>query len=222
MRWVPDKRYGLGQRPHYETSEIDEICEDQITSFLIQKNGCLMFPIGTDDIEVLLEKVTSDFNPYADLPSDVEGKTRFLKIGNPEVQISNRLSADYLSNRRRTTLTHELGHVKFHSDLWRENEKEISCNRENIENAKSNDWMEWQAYYASGAYLMPKTHALALIDEIYGYKESHLPFLDTSSAGHVLTVYAIRKFDVSKAAAIVRLKQLNMITNNQDIAKVIR
>src|SRR4029077_8999092 len=85
-------------------------------------------------------------------------------------KISNRLSEDSrMENRLRTTLTHEYGHVKFHSPLWeadsatadlfgkRPERMSISCKRENIVGATEYDWMEWQAGYVCGAVLMPHT-----------------------------------------------------------------
>jgi hypothetical protein len=59
--------------------ELDEECERIIMEFLKQKYGGADFPIGTDDLSVLIEQ-KADLGSYADLSheeGDVEGVTEF-------------------------------------------------------------------------------------------------------------------------------------------------
>ena len=84
------------------------------------------------------------------------------------MNIAERLAADErYSNRLRTTLTHEYGHVRFHAYLWemeppgpdllrRDPRASMQvCYRDKILDAAQSDWMEWQAGYVCGALLMP-------------------------------------------------------------------
>ena len=232
MKWVPDNTGRFKYRPYYEAGEIDCICDELITGFLREKYGSVKMPILTDDIELLIESKTSDFDPYADLTEEgknVEGMTEFYKDFEPAIFISESLSHHYFQeNRRRTTLTHELGHVIIHAPLWTYNElwtdnsdkQPIRCNRENIENASVNDWMEWQAYYASGAYLMPISQITLVATEVVDLVKDSGPFYVDSSPGRGLIDRVKKTFHVSGAATRVRLQQLGYITNDLEKATI--
>jgi hypothetical protein len=122
MRWVPDSTGRFGVRPQYTGAELDAECERNVDGFLTVRYGKVNFPISTDDLTIMLEQATFDFDLYADLRSlgaDVEGVTEFSSDRLPCVRISKELSLDCRSQRRlRTTLAHEYAHVKLHSFLW--------------------------------------------------------------------------------------------------------
>ena len=81
-----------------------------------------------------------------------------------------------------------------------------SCNRGTIINAMSQDWMEWQAGYASGAYLIPRTAVVGLFGEPGGR------WLDQASVEGVEMIERVTaEFGVSDAAARVRLEQMKYL-----------
>jgi len=122
MIWVKDKTGRFAQRPHYEPSELDLECESMMAEFLRGRHGKVCYPVSTDDLTVLIEKHVENLDLYADLSAegtDVEGVTDFLLGKRPRVRISgNLVTRDWMANRLRTTLTHELGHVKFHTFMF--------------------------------------------------------------------------------------------------------
>lgn len=203
------------QRPHYEQGELDIECEKIICEFLRSIYGKIEFPITTDDITKLIEKHTSDFDQYADLSEygeNVEGLTEFFPKGKPKVSVTARLSeASNYENRFRTTMTHELGHVIFHDYLYKMELIETGaasiqiCKRDDIisksKYAGSRDWMEWQAGYACGAFLMPASHLRKTVDN---YRAAY--GLDAEG----LIEAVMTGFQVSKDAARVRL----IVTNH--------
>ena len=233
MKWIPDNTGRFSIRPYYEPGEIDAACDTFITEFLQKKYGCAKMPLRTADLETLLEIRTSDFDPYADLEhegDDIEGVTYFVKDNLPAVKISEELSIHHWQeNRRRTTLAHELGHVVFHSELANKNLltknddpslQSIRCNRQNITAAKEVDWLEWQAYYASGAYLMPRFYVNDLAKQIFDLVKLNWPFLISSSLGYGFVSRVVNACKVSKAAAQVRLIQMGYLTNDKAIATI--
>lgn len=226
MRWVRDKTGRFPQRPHYDPLELDYACESAITEFLSAKYGSPRYPVSTNDLEILVEGETQDFDLYADLSheeGDIEGMTVVIPGQRPKVYISKLLSEDARrENRLRTTLTHELGHVKFHSPLgkWtapRLFEEEVGsivirCKRETMLEARVSDWMEWQAGYASGAFLIPIS---ALARFMGAFSERHGttgPVALTTPEGRELIGRLAFEFQVSHDAARVRLMQRGYVT----------
>jgi len=227
VKYVRDTTGRFSQRPHYKPEELDRECEQIVNQFLTQRYGKIEFPIQTDDLTLLIEQVTEDFDPYVDLShygSDVEGVTEFSLGRKPSVKISQQLSNDdRRENRLRTTLTHEYGHVRFHAYLWeiepptvdllRQNplaNKQV-CKRDGILDASQTDWMEWQAGYICGAILMPVS---AVRKVVGGYQEAHNLFgtIGTSSPrGQALIGEIQRSFQVSSDAARVRLVKLKTL-----------
>jgi len=170
MRYVRDTVHGFRERLHYEGGELDAMFENAGVDFLKEKYGKAEYPISTDDLTMLIEKDVADLDQYADLSQygeGVEGMTEFPRSGKPRVAISHTVHRH--ENRLRTTLSHEYGHVRLHAYLFAlvdrqlrfgQNRKPnaIYCLRDAMLPAGKRDWMEWQAGYASGAALMPKTH----------------------------------------------------------------
>lgn len=169
MKWLPDLTGRFAQRPYYEDDELDRECEGIVSAFLRRKHGTVAYPIATNDLTILIEGEVATLDLFADLSVEgegVEGMTEFFRLGKPAVQLAAELSEPRREHRLRTTLTHELGHVKFHGFLWTFETPEFPqgggkaaksprCHRESIIGARQADWLEWQAGYASGAFLIP-------------------------------------------------------------------
>lgn len=231
VKEVPDKTGRFPRRPFYRPEDLDIACEHIITKFLHSLHGKVEFPISTEDLKRLIEKDTSDLDCYADLSefgADVEGVTLFSASSKPEVRISSALTEDERrENRLRTTLTHEYGHVHFHSYLFElrnqpsllaqtTTEDKIICKRDGILNAKEIDWMEWQAGYVCGAILMPKSYVTRHIQK---FREQN-QFLGSIGLGSkeadTLISEITSVFQVSREAAKIRLLKLNHLTTNPE------
>jgi hypothetical protein len=229
MKWVPDKTGRFPKRPHYLPEELDEECEQIVRALLQQKYGRVELPIKTDDLTVLIEQ-KADLDSYADLSEeegDVEGVTEFTPGQRPTVRISTTLTAPYLENRLRTTLTHEYGHVHFHQFMFEVETRPRSlfgddaqpaankCKRDNIVNASETDWMEWQAGYVCSAILMP---AGPLIDTVQTFRKENGLVLSNlalnSEAGQRLIETVAARFQTSRDAARVRLLKKRILTDS--------
>lgn len=169
MKWYSDPTGRFPQRPYYEGEELDRECEGIVAAFLRREHGAAIYPITTNDLTILIEREVASLDLYADLSAEgegVEGMTEFFRRGKPAVHVAAELSKPEREHRLRTTLTHELGHVKFHHFLWTfetlpaphgggQAAPPPRCHRETIIGARQADWLEWQAGYASGALLIP-------------------------------------------------------------------
>jgi len=231
VKYISDKTGRFPSRPHYLPEELDHECEQVVTAFLKSLYGVVEFPISTDDITRLIEKQVSYLDSYADLSEfgrDVEGVTEFHPGDKPTVQISTRLTEDeQRENRLRTTLTHEFGHVHFHAPLFEKDHDQLSllvvdpqqniiiCKRDGILDAPSYDWMEWQAGYVCGAFLMPKSHLVRCVAEFANEMSAIYPVDPSSQVGYELIGLVAGKFQVSKDAARVRLSQLKYLVKGQ-------
>ena len=227
MRWVRDLTGRFAQRPHFETGELDAECERLVTEFLKKRCGTVTFPISNDDLQVLVEEHASDLDLYADLSDrgdDVEGVTVFERDGRPRVLIAKHLSEQPWShNRLRTTLTHELGHAHFHNLLYQVAEQpelfssdvgtrpQPECHRDQMHTLSTVDWMEWQAGYACGAFLIPRSHALKVVRHMRDVNTSEAIPNETSVLGQGIITEVATTFDTSKDASRVRLIQLGYV-----------
>jgi hypothetical protein len=206
---------------------LDSECETLISDFLRQRHGHVAYPIATDDLTVLLENLAASLDLYADLTTegpDVEGVTDFFPGKKPAVRISARLCDGRMENRLRTTLTHELGHVKLHTFMFDGGGETLPlfgasrppgnrCKRDTIIGASQSDWMEWQAGYACGAFLMPATALASTIRAFVvdgGYPASR--FATGSAEGRNLIDIVMSTYTVSSDAARVRLEQRGTLT----------
>ncbi len=229
MKWIRDKSGRFPQRPYYEDHELDLECESVITSFLLEKYGKVVYPLTTNDLTILVEQSTSDLDLYADLSkegNDVEGMTLFMPTGKPKVYVTQRLSDQVnRENRLRTTLAHEFGHVKLHGFLTATGQPSffgatsqtliIKCKRDTIIGATETDWMEWQAGYASGAYLMPITPIREMTQQAFEKANSPSVEMTSSPVGQALIQQVSMTFRVSEDAARVRLIKLGYLTNKR-------
>lgn len=225
--YVRDKTGRFPQRPHYKPEELDHDCEAIITGFLKALHGEVRYPIDTEDLKKLIERDAEYLDVYADLSAygaDVEGVTLFRQGHKPRVLICTSLTdSERRENRLRTTLTHEYGHVHFHNYLWQvdapsdllrkqPNSDKGICKRDTILDAKQNDWMEWQAGYACGAILMPKS---AVVRLVHDYAEQNGLYgsisLQTPHARNL--IHSVETaFQVSEDAARVRLLKIGLLT----------
>src|SRR5260370_27232089 len=112
----------------------------------------------------------------------------------------------------RPTLAHEYGHVQFHGFLHSladanmslfERAKEpivIKSKRETIDHMPAaSDWMEWQAWYACGAILMPKTALNQVVRDFYA---------SGNEGDDALVSQVAAQFQESRDSARVRLDRL--------------
>jgi len=228
VTYIRDQTGRFPQRPHYKPEELDRECESIIGKFLKELRGSVQYPVQTEDLKTLIERDTADLDVYADLSiygNDVEGVTEFNSGKKPSVKIASHLTEDERrENRLRTTLTHEYGHVRFHGYLFEVEAPQVSllkqqadrnkiiCKRDSMLNAANTDWMEWQAGYACGALLMPKT---AVVATCRAYVEKHKVYGTISlqtAHGASLVASVTEAFQVSGDAARVRLLKLGLVT----------
>jgi hypothetical protein len=222
MRWINDSTGRFGRRPFYEYAEIEAECENCVADFFLNARGQIKYPLATDDLTLLLEHY-ADLDLYANLSEDhedVEGLTSFASGRRPIVRISALLSSDVRrSNRLRTTLAHEFGHVRLHNILFQEELRGIplfgigqprsqSCRRQTIAAASPADWMEFQAGHVCTALLAPRRAVLEIA-------AAHVPAGSLLTPGTVQyegALLAVSKgFEISIEAARVRLSTLGAV-----------
>lgn len=243
MRMIRDKTGRFRERPFYDNEELDVECERIASDFLRRTHGDIRWPITTDDLTKLVEENVDDLDLYADLAESgakVEGVTNFFADRRPCVEISRELSANKRNaNRLRTTLTHELGHVRFHGFLFQLPTKEFGdlfstdvrvtnganvadahelppdrsqqCRRETIIDAREVDWLEWQAGYACGAFLMPASVLRALVSAFAREHSLQDGLIDGTVNGDSLIDEVSTRFTVSGDAARTRLRKLKLL-----------
>lgn len=223
MKWIKDPTGRFPRRPYYTEDELEVECEAIVQKLLRIRRGCVGFPVTTDDLTVLIEGEAEELDLYSDLSGEdgqVEGVTEFRSGRKPRVLINRELSeSPRLVNRLRTTLAHEYGHVHFHGFLHELEDRNltlfapepktilIKSRRETIEHMPpATDWMEWQAWYACGAILMPKS---ALREMAKAYYESG------AAGDEGLVACAAERFEVSRDAARVRLSRTGFFRDDR-------
>jgi Zn-dependent peptidase ImmA (M78 family) len=231
VKWVADRGGRFPQRPYYTQQELDQECEAIVGRFLRARRGKVAFPLSTNDLTILVEQHCSDVDQYADLSAegpDVEGMTEFFPDIAPRISISERLATDERrENRLRTTLAHELGHAHFHrmlfADLFapsalfarRPSDAKVVCKRDTILDAREVDWMEWQAGYASGAFLMPAPALRQRVSDFCAARGFHAAVHVDSPEAREMQVLVTEAFQVSMDAARIRLLKLGFLTDRQ-------
>ena len=232
MKYVPDKTGRFRERPHYHPAELDGECEAIITAFMEERCGGFVLPIPTDALTKLIERDAEYLDLYADLSEEegdnIHGVTDFFPGKKPCVRIAKELSEQgWRDHRLRTTLTHEYGHVKFHDPLYQVkpasiglfsdafDRRPLKCKRDDMLNAPASDWMEWQAGYICGALLLPVSHVKRLVGDYI--KARHLigPLNAYSPHASSLISNIAEEFDVSEAAARIRLLKLGCLTDRE-------
>ncbi|MCO6432236.1 MAG: ImmA/IrrE family metallo-endopeptidase [Deltaproteobacteria bacterium] len=232
MRYVRDTSGRFAQRPHYKPEELEAEADGLVRRYLARKYGSASFPISTDDLSTLIEQFVDHLDIYADLSHygpEVEGVTEFFVGRKPNVKIARPLGEDSrLTNRLRATLAHELGHVHLHGFLFatddrqgglfsesaKAEEKVIVCKREQIAAAKEYDWMEWQAWFFSGAILMPQDEVIAEVRNFRQERGVSSDIVAASPQAQELAGAIATRFEISNDFAKVRLIRLNLLTTS--------
>jgi Zn-dependent peptidase ImmA (M78 family) len=157
-------------------NELDVECERLVKLVYYEKFGNdFEPPLSDDTLQVLVEQ-HADVDLYAELPESVHGQTEFQRDKRPLIRINASLSLDERrKNRLRTTLAHEWFHAVYHRSAWEirwaharvQTEQEVTaappqfplfaCSHATILEAPEDEWVEFQAGYASCAILMPAT-----------------------------------------------------------------
>jgi hypothetical protein len=224
VKYVPDRKHGFGERPHYEPRELDIMFEQLAVTFLRTKYDKVEFPFSTEDLKTFIEGYVDDLDQFADLTkygAGVEGVTEFVPGGKPKVAISEHLQKN--ENRQRTTLAHEFGHVHLHAYLFEMKGRQIDalppnhkpnaiyCYRDTMLTAPAADWREWQASYASSALLMPASYVRRSVAPLHEKLGIFGPVRAESREGQVLIETVAGAYSVSRDAARVRLSVMNLL-----------
>ena len=216
ISWISDPTGRFQRRPYFLQEDLDRRCERVITQFTTSLYGFPTIPVPTGALLKLLMRDAIELNHYADLRGEgdgVEGVTYFSTGEKPLVCIARELFEDPVRiHRLRYTLAHEYGHVYWHAPAWRrrwiEQDEILRClpNRVLTLTARF-DWMEWQANYAGGALLMPRTWLHNIVLRYFRGREiCQVP--NDSPQAHDLQQLVSEVFFVSEDAARVRLAQL--------------
>jgi len=211
-------------RPVYYTlDQLDELCERIIVGFCMERYGQELNPVPTEALLQLLEEHAHDVDQTAELPDGINGVTEYYWDRKPTVKIDARLTQQHWrETRRRSTVTHECSHAIQHAPLWRalgpENPGDgpigVSCRCEESDEEiydRWDAWMERQARYMSGGFLMPKTRVWRLAQRLADTKRWELPIPADSPQSICLAEHVVIAFHVSSVAARVRLKQLGLV-----------
>jgi hypothetical protein len=223
MKTFRSKSGPFSERPHFEPSEIDRICSDEL-----RQQG--LYPSVPDAVRIdrFVEKRFGVTHQYEELPDGVLGFTRFSKSGVAAIVVSAALDAETgkaAERRVRTTLAHEAGHGLLHAHLFALDDTplhlfdadshadhKILCRDVQGEGHKSRAydgrWWEFQANRAIGGLLCPKALVLEAIK----------PYLVPSGSLGAATLDEIRRegvirtlaeiFDVNSIVARIRVNEL--------------
>jgi hypothetical protein len=223
MKTFRSKSGPFSERPHFEPSEIDRICADEL-----RKEG--LYPSSPKAIRIdrFIEKRFNVVPKYEDMSDGVLGFTKFTKKGVEAIVIATALDAEKgkVADRRvRTTLAHEAGHGLLHAYLFALDEKplhlfdadshsdhQILCRdvqgEEPKRRAYDGRWWEFQANHAMGGLLCPKMLV----------QEALKPFLVPTGSLGVMTLDEKRRdgvvrtladiFDVNPIVARIRINEL--------------
>jgi hypothetical protein len=222
MKPFRSKSGPFSQRPHFEPSEIDRICADEL-----RKQG--LYPNSPEAIRIdrFVEKRFGVVPQYEDLPDGVLGFTKFTNTGVEAIVVAAALDAEkgkVAERRVRTTLAHEAGHGLLHAYLFALDDKplhlfdadshtdhKILCRDVHAEERKNRAydgrWWEFQANRAMGGLLCPK----ALV------QEAIKPFLVPSGSLGAVTLDEDRRegairtladiFEVNPIVAKIRINE---------------
>jgi len=227
MLYVPDRLGRFTLRPFYTTAELDVTAERTVADYLKDVGRKLEFPLPTEVLTNLIERMADDLDLYCDLSDegpDVHGITDFFVGSRPKVRISKELSEEeWREHRLRTTLCHELGHILCHECLFCVSmfspidpshhtvDSSLRCHQDTIELQPKQDWMEWQANYVMGGVLMPFTHLERVVREIEPSCDAYGSLEAGTQVATDLVDRVAEYFDVSRAAAHIRLLKLGYV-----------
>ena len=190
------------------------------------------------DVEAFVEQhLGAQFDQYASLPADVLGQTDFRVGAPPLVMVNADLTGAAidddesplgLKGRWRATVAHEACHVLFHRCLFNLNPQQGSLfgeeeesqepaqrlqrclKRDVVHGRMGSDWREVQANMGMAALLMPKSlFALACQKELSQIGSERV--LEDTPQADALAARLARAFQVSRQAAMIRLKTLEVL-----------
>jgi hypothetical protein len=193
------------------------------------------------DVEAFVEQhLGAQFDQYASLPADVLGQTDFRVGAPPLVMVNADLTGAALDDddsplglkgRWRATVAHEACHVLFHRCLFNLNPAQGSLfaedgdtqdqpaqrlqrclKRDVVYGRMGSDWREVQANMGMAALLMPRPVLIAVCQKELLRLEKDRVFADTVEADG-LAGHVARAFQVSRQAAMIRLKTLEVLTS---------
>jgi uncharacterized protein DUF955 len=226
MIMKPDYTGRFPERPHWEIDELERRCEEILTPFLENRYGQPPARVPTQDLLVLIDREAEELDLHSELISDrpdeeIHGVTWFFPGAKPKVQINRHLRREFQrANRYRTTLAHEYGHLILHTWLYDRFHHQLlqtgvplRCYSRTVEGGFDGvtDWMEWQANYICGALLMPRWRVELLAKAFGKERDVSVPLADGGIDGQMLIKRMTDLFDVSRAAARVRLLKLGYL-----------
>ena len=77
---IPDRTGRFPQRPHWEIRELEQMCEDTITSFLRQHFGFERIPVPTEAVTMLIERDAADLDLATNLSDDIHEVFGFTRV----------------------------------------------------------------------------------------------------------------------------------------------
>jgi hypothetical protein len=219
MIMIPDRTGRFPRRPHYQIDELETACDEIVANFATRHYGQLVNPVSTPMLVELLEDEAATVNLYCDLSvegEEIHGLTEFSPGSKPSVSIARELSYQHWREHRlRTTLAHEYCHVHWHA--WLYDRYCLPCSRHKCARGKllphdgELDWMEWQAGYICCALLIPRSRAALSVTAFCAERDLHTPLARAKVEGRLLIARTSVLFNVSLAAAEVRLGQLGYL-----------
>ena len=202
---------------------IGDIAQEQLGLTLQYQN---LSPNG--EISGLVSFGDTKFDCYDDLFRPIE-----LSIADGTILIDKSLSNDRLYPRRRYTITHEFSHRLLHRSYrdpsrsqfnFRKNRNPlIACRSSDIERSNEprsinsdSEWEEWQADGLAAALLMPRsTFSKLAIDYIRSRTDRQfMPRNIQKDVFNEIVTRLSNVFVVSRQATIIRLKVLNLVSND--------
>lgn len=236
MRSRRDRQSPWGKRLYFGADEFEVMMKELL---VLAGPGVFVEGTGVDVDRVLLAgfEVEAD---YVSLPHGLLGRTRFLRDGSAEVEVSRELAdeaeSDTVARRRlRTTLAHECGHVACHRTLFladtetislfpsreieeQEEKPPILCREVTVASRYSGDWWEYQANQCMACLLLPRHLVLprfrAVLTklEVGSYKEAAKQGKDADTIRTLADL-----FDVSWQAILYRLEDLGLIPKRHQL-----
>ncbi|MDB5070188.1 MAG: hypothetical protein JWM87_1299 [Candidatus Eremiobacteraeota bacterium] len=223
MKWIVDPTRRFSRRPHYDIDELERSCEELISEYFSDHRLEVEDPLATGTLSKLLEYHVArcDFGTdLSEFGEDVEALTQFSSVGKPVVLISAHLREPRLERRRRMTMAHELGHVRFHGVLFEPDSTmemfpelvdsgPTYCRRSTI--ARGGDWMEWQASFAAGAFLMPLARVRDVVTAELTRLGTNAPIAHDDPRARYLCGVVADRFFTSIESASIRLLQCGFV-----------
>lgn len=228
MKSWPDARSPWGKQLRFDDDEFEAMMD----SARRRSGDCFEAGRGIDVDAVLLrsEGVEAD---YLELPEGILGRTKFVRDGSVQVEISRSLGdasgVDHVARRRlRSTLAHEVGHIACHRVLFVQDTESFSlfsdtelhalsrnvdpilCRGECVGSAGySGEWWEYQANQCMASLLLPREMIVRSVREqlsASAYKDGENCLRE--GGGELLVRTLSDEYDVSHTLTLYRLQKL--------------